>query len=108
MRADPAACFHVSLSRTIVLQYHQIDRFVDDVRRRMALHPRSVHGMARPLREAFTPRMRGSFAVTVDGWRVFVNDEGTRSFIGLLVSEGADMVSPREPAMSKARSSWRR
>ncbi|KAH8418538.1 hypothetical protein KR009_012164, partial [Drosophila setifemur] len=54
---------HLSLSRTVVLQYHQIDAFSQSLK--MALN--STTG----------------FAATLQGLRIYTNDERTRTFIAV-------------------------
>ncbi|XP_065221227.1 U6 snRNA phosphodiesterase 1 isoform X2 [Planococcus citri] len=60
--------FHISLSRTVILRHHWIDIFVDD------------------LRKAF--KNVKSFYVDVGELAVFVNDEKTRTFVGLKIEHG--------------------
>ena len=62
---------HVSLSRPFVLRFHHIDTFI--ARMRNAL------------------KGQRSFDASLQGHRIFVNDEGTRTFGGLLVSKGKEI-----------------
>jgi hypothetical protein len=70
---EPADNTHISLSRTCVLQYHNIDPFVTKVKDCLL-------------------KIK-CFDLTLHGVEFFLNDELTRSFIGVLVEEGLDLVS---------------
>ena len=70
--APPELPPHMSLSRCFVLGGHQTDRLIECVRR------------------AFSGTR--IFDVSLDGSRVFENDEQTRSFLSLLVNAGRSAV----------------
>ncbi|XP_017117437.1 U6 snRNA phosphodiesterase [Drosophila elegans] len=61
LELQPNESLHLSLSRTVVLQYHQIDEF------------------SRSLQAALNSST--SFAATLQGLRIYTNEERTRTFI---------------------------
>uniref|UniRef100_A0A182QX31 U6 snRNA phosphodiesterase n=1 Tax=Anopheles farauti TaxID=69004 RepID=A0A182QX31_9DIPT len=64
---EPIEQMHLSLSKTVTLQYHNITPFVGKVRDRLARQRR--------------------FPVIFSGLQVYVNEERTRTFLGVRVSE---------------------
>lgn len=64
----PMDAYHLSLSRPFMLQYYQIDAFVDELRAAL--------------------KWRRRFVVALSDATVLVNDEQTRSFLALRVSSG--------------------
>lgn len=64
----PSADLHVSLSRTLVLQLHWIHPLTEDLRRAL------VH--------------KARFSLWLHGLSVYVNEEQTRTFLGLRVCQG--------------------
>jgi hypothetical protein len=74
---DRISIFH-SLSKTFVLQYHMIDPFVNALKSGIAKG--RLHSTVAP------------FHFTFKGSQVFVNDERSRSFLGLVVNEGLDDI----------------
>ncbi|XP_043231896.1 U6 snRNA phosphodiesterase-like [Amphibalanus amphitrite] len=65
--------FHISLTRTVVLKHHWIQEFVQSIRQAMESFQR--------------------FQLSVGPARVYVNDEGTRTFLGLTVTTGLEAVT---------------
>ncbi|XP_033625830.1 U6 snRNA phosphodiesterase-like [Asterias rubens] len=65
---EPVPDLHISLSRTVTLQYQWIDPFVDSIRQRLASF--------------------GGFTYCFDNIEFYANDEKTRSFIGLKANHG--------------------
>ncbi|XP_037094845.1 U6 snRNA phosphodiesterase-like [Pollicipes pollicipes] len=65
--------FHVSLTRTVVLKHHWMQSFMASVRQALESY--------------------GSFQLALGPARVYVNDEGTRTFLGLTVSAGGVAVA---------------
>lgn len=43
-----------------------------------------------------------AFSLSLSGLRAFVNDEGTRSFVALMVQQGCDAVCKMVAAVNKA------
>ncbi|GFR39692.1 hypothetical protein Agub_g168 [Astrephomene gubernaculifera] len=65
--------YHISLSRTVPIRHPQITPLTSQ--------------LSESLRDAC-----GSFSVTLEGCRSFANDEGTRSFVSLMVTHGSAQV----------------
>ncbi|XP_033126096.1 U6 snRNA phosphodiesterase-like [Anneissia japonica] len=67
-KMHPVEMFHLSVSRTVTLKYHWIRPFVESVSNRLAFLPQFVCAFGKP--------------------HVYVNDESTRSFLSLTISQG--------------------
>lgn len=68
----PVLDFHISLSRTVVLRHHWIDLFVKSVEENFKYFPR--------------------FQISFGSVKIYCNEERTRTFVGLEVSEGLDAL----------------
>ncbi|KAH6597647.1 hypothetical protein BASA50_004253 [Batrachochytrium salamandrivorans] len=75
---------HVSLCRTVYLKVFQIDRFMSLLEQHL--------------------RLQSSFAISFVGASVYVNDEKTRSFVGLDIGHGHQELSINRHSTSRQKS----
>lgn len=68
VKLTPSTQLHISLTRTLVLQLHWIQPIADDLRVRLGRFPK--------------------FSLWLHGLNVYVNEEKTRTFLGLRVCHG--------------------
>eukprot|EP01027_Heterolobosea_sp_BB2_P013842 GEZU01019922.1.p1 GENE.GEZU01019922.1~~GEZU01019922.1.p1 ORF type:complete len:161 (-),score=27.25 GEZU01019922.1:463-945(-) len=64
--------FHVSLSRTLYLQFHHIDPLVDLLQKELSQYPK--------------------FTITFLGSELYLNDDKSTTFLGINVNNGFDQI----------------
>lgn len=87
VKLTPSSQLHISLTRTLVLQLHWIQPLADDLRGRLGILPK--------------------FSMWLHGLHVYVNEERTRTFLGLRVCHGRteleDIVSQVDLSIAEYR-----